>query len=563
VIALLACVAPGELARGPHALMQLDGAVFDAPFPRDSLRGSTVDLSTFPHDDNDFVLQVLDLLATAEGFGTTSPIHFPLSTAPSELPLEAFVLEDVDPASDEQGRTFPLLVDFQADAGPYGAENLLSLLPLQGLPLRPNTTYRAAITALDADEEAFVPHPLCDGDVACTVFTTWDPTAELDELLAEPLVLTEAPTSTLSYPTYDVLEGRVTAAVYQTGEPPYWSEGGGLSEAVDHHEEGRLIVTVPEGAAPASGWPVAVFIRTGGGGEDPLLDRGIAPAADEPAAPGTGPAVELAAAGFVGVQLDGPHGGVRNVSGSDEQFLIFNVANPAAMRGNIQQSALELRLLPALLAQLDLPLDLEDPVLIGHSMGATIAPLAAEAYGGLVLSGAGGSWIENIVHKQSPLEVRPLAEAVLGYSDRTLHEHDPALGLLQWAGEGADPPVWAERVPEDVLMFQGIVDTYILPDIANATSLSLALDLAGEALDESVAWDDQSTYLSVAGLVGAEQVAFPVEHRALVQQAEDGLYDGHEVFFQTPEPRQQLQCFLASSRTGLAIIAAPGACPDG
>ena len=537
--------------------MDLDGEVFDAPFPRDTLRGGTVDLGSFPNpDDNLFVAQLLGLLSTAEGFGTTSPIHFPLSEA-ADPGTGTYVLEDVDPDSPELGRTFPLLVDFQDDAGPFGTENLLSLLPVQGLPLRPGTTYRAAISEL----EGFVPSPLCDGDVACTAFTTWDPTAELDELaaVAEPLVLTEQPTETLAYDGYTVLEGRVDVAVYQQGEPPYWSEGGGLG-AYDHTEAARLIVTVPQGDAPEAGWPVVVFVRTGGGGEDPLLDRGIAPSADEAATPGSGPAVEISAAGFVGVQLDGPHGGIRNVSGSDEQFLIFNVSNPAAMRGNIQQSALELRQLPTLLGDLDVPLDLSAPVLIGHSMGATIAPLAAEAYGAVVLSGAGGSWIENIVHKQSPLEVRPLADAVLGYTDRTLHELDPALGLLQWAGEGADPPVWADRVPDAVLMFQGIVDTYILPDIANATSLSLALDLAGEALDETIDWEDQATYLEVAGLVGAGQVAYPVADRALVQQAEDGVLDGHEVFFQTPEPRVQLQCFLESYASGTPSIPAPDGC---
>ena len=111
----------------------------------------------------------------------------------------------------------------------------------------------------------------------------------------------------------------------------------------------------------------------------------------------------------------------------------------------------------------------------------------------MVLSGAGGSWIDNILHKENPLRVRPVAELILGYSGaRTLERPDPTLFLLQWAGDAADPPVFAPHLahdpilgaaPRDVLMFQGITDTYILPPIANALSLAAGLDLAGEGLE--------------------------------------------------------------------------------
>jgi hypothetical protein len=36
----------------------------------------------------------------------------------------------------------------------------------------------------------------------------------------------------------------------------------------------------------------------------------------------------VAAAGWGGLSIDGPHGGLRNVSNGDEQFLMFNVTNP-------------------------------------------------------------------------------------------------------------------------------------------------------------------------------------------------------------------------------------------
>ena len=39
-------------------------------------------------------------------------------------------------------------------------------------------------------------------------------------------------------------------------------------------ETAGVIVTVPRGPMPAQGWPIVHFIRTGGGGNRPLVDRG-------------------------------------------------------------------------------------------------------------------------------------------------------------------------------------------------------------------------------------------------------------------------------------------------
>src|SRR5690606_19437534 len=135
-----------------------------------------------------------------------------------------------------------------------------------------------------------------------------------------------------------------------------------------------------------------------------------------------------------GVSWDGPHGGPRNVTGGDEQFLMFNVLNPDALRDNVRQSALEAVLVARTAGALtfdasscpgadtggaQVRFDPERLALMGHSMGATIAPLAAAAepaFRALVLSGAGGSYLENVLHKRKPLDVRPLAELLLGYA---------------------------------------------------------------------------------------------------------------------------------------------------
>ena len=73
--------------------------------------------------------------------------------------------------------------------------------------------------------------------------------------------------------------------------------------------------------------------------------------------------------------------------------------------------------------------------IMGHSMGATIlqpALLYEPRFRAAILSGGGGSYLENLVFKQSPIDVKPLAELILRYRkwDREIHEHDPVVSLV-------------------------------------------------------------------------------------------------------------------------------------
>ncbi len=610
---------------GIGLLHEFDGAFWDAPLPSDHrLRDDgTVDLADFPNPDAipfvDDMVQLTDGQLT--GAGTSSTIYFmaegPL--APTSLPdVHASVLADspvfvvgLEAGSPDHGVRIPIEVTYLEDGGPFGADDMLALLPLQGRPLLPSTRYAAVVLRDlgDADGELLAPAPLASmpasyapalaalpwlgvdpaGIAGLAVFTTQDPTAgtrALTEAAAsEPLELTEPFDLTDEFDEYCVYQAVVAMPVYQQGDPPYLTGGGGIAldgdgqPVLQRFEDANLVVTVPRASTPDGGWPVAVFIRTGGGGERPLVDRGVRDAEGVVLEPGTGPALQLTRAGVVGVSVDGPHGGLRNVSGGDEQFLIFNVTNPEAMRDNIRQSAAELALLPDLLAELsvdasacvgvdgEVTFATERLALMGHSMGATIAPLVLAVqsrYDAVVLSGAGGSWIHNIVYKLSPLEVRPLAEALLQYDDRTLLPDDPSLMLLQWSGESSDPPVYAREVAGDVhaLVVQGIVDTYILPPMANATTLSLGLDLAGEPLDADHPELAEFTPIEpLLPLVGRGRVDLPVEGNlpggitaVVTQHLEDGVEDGHEVFFQTDLPRAQYQEFLATWVAGAPSV---------
>ncbi|HEX8950289.1 MAG TPA: hypothetical protein VF945_00520, partial [Polyangia bacterium] len=470
----------------------------------------------------------------------------------------------------------------------------------------PLAAYRDALATL-------APLVSPDDVAGLAVFTTDDPTAAIaavrdDALAAHPLVPPPAPPQLGEvYPDYCVFHATIGTPEYQSGTSPYQTSGGDwLFDAAgqplfDHLETARIVFTIPRRAMPAAGWPTVLFVRTGGGGDDPLVDRG--PATDPtfmmPVAPGTGPARELARVGFAGVQIDGPIGGIRNTSNGDEDLLIFNVLNAAALRDNVRQSAMELSLVARMLPQLTFDaggcpgvgaaparFDGAHLALMGHSMGAWIAPLTLAVeprLGAAVLSGAGGSYIANVMDKIKPLHVRPYAEIILGYNidGRALDAHDPALTLFQWAAEPSDPQVYGRAIvrepapgeaPRHVLMLQGIVDHYILPSIANATSLALGLDAAGPLYDADNA-EEQSlgqvplaARLPLAGrsalpLPAAGNVA-PATTALVVQHPGDAIEDGHEVVFQTDAPKHQYRCFLASWLGGVPSVPPDGAADD-
>lgn len=633
-IALLAC---GDDAEGTRARTDYvaagEGEFYAAPFP--DLGREVGDAASLPAPrETDILVSLRAIASEATGFGATSTIYFafeaplaPLAIAPNDSVARddageltsPVVLIDLDATPP---RALPIEVRYRDDGGPFGAPNLLSILPLQGVPMTPGHRHAAAITrdvrdatntrvaisdAVRAIRRGEVPAGL-DATIAdeqrralneldalglevaaFALFTPADAAAPMralrDAIVEERPALTRDFALIETHDDFCVFASELPVPVYQRGDPPFSRGGGDIAfddagaPVLARTETARVFVTLPRVPMPSAGFPTVVFSRTGGGGDRPLIDRGVRDASGMAIEPGSGPARDFAQVGFAGVSVDGPHGGVRNVTGEDEQFLVFNVANPRALRDNVRQSAAELALVAHLLGEWrfdasaceglaidEARLDDQTLALMGHSMGATIAPLTAAfepRYRALLLSGAGGSWIQNVVHKEKPVVVRPFAELLLRTPmSYALHEHDPALMLLQWAGEGADPPVFGEAIRArgtHVLMMQGIVDHYILPPIANATSLALGLDLAGGSLDADDARLDRFTPLvELLPLVDGTTRELPASAnrddgsvtRIVTQHAEDGVEDGHEVVFQLDTPKAEYRCFLASLARG-------------
>lgn len=600
---LFACQ-PDLPVDGPQVRFAPDQGFWASPFPGDHRRDGAVDLSDMPGVLGVPLLEraVALLDGIEQGFGTTVPIWLPLDRdvdlvlpdAEGTLAADALVgLVDVDPASPERGRRIPVSARTMMGTTASDPERAMVLVPIHGVPLREGTRYAAYArtgTGLvaSASLEAALANPgwrdaadalAFDDLAALTVFTTGRPTAVLRDLMpaarAEGLSWEAPPVLTETTGDLCVYSGQISAPVYQRGLVPYATEGGGFgpSPALVRRESSRIVLTVPRGAEGEA--PVVVFVRTGGGGDRPLVDRSVHATTHGPDTPGEGYGLQFAGAGYVGVQIDGPLGGLRNTTGGDEQFLTFNVVNPEALRDNLRQSALELALLPELLSTLTLgasdcagalTLRTDRVALFGHSMGASIAPLVLPIeprYDALVLSGAGGSFALNVLYKRSPLPVLPIIATLLDVEEGDLSDASVPIGLLQWAGEAADvpPSAWGARDRLDVLMTQGIVDTYILPPIANVATVSLGLDLGGPALDHS-ALPDLTGVAEVIGFGGGAEVALPLTDnrdghtRVVVQRGEDGVEDGHEIAFQSEAARAQVQAFLASRLVGIPVVPA-------
>jgi pimeloyl-ACP methyl ester carboxylesterase len=637
---------------------------YDAPFPSDDLVRSdgTIAIDAFPNPAGiPLVTMTKAMAGTSHGFALEGAVFFtltaPVSTA--KLPTMAdtvsasasVFLMNVGSTSPDYLKRIPLKVQFEIDGGPYGAPNLLSLLPLQGTPMRPRTAYAAVVTtalgvaasaemtaiatgtppaglspaafreyesALAALDKAGVAASSIAG---LAVFTTDDPTAQQPLVYAAATANVPTPDRPFQrtdvYDSYCVYESTLPMPDYQAGQYPYNFEcatadplckqagGGWVFDAagqpvLQRHEEAGMVVTIPRAPMPAAGWPIAHFIRTGGGGSRPLVDRG--PEASNgapPIIPGTGPALWFAMAGFAGAEVDGPHENLRNLTNENEDFLMFNVFNPPALRDNIRESGVEYGLLAEVLKTLTLDVsdcpgttgpahfDASHFALMGHSMGATIAPLAAAyepLYRAVVASGSGASWIENVIWKQQPLDIRGVIGVLLGYSQqkRALNDDDPILTLFQWAEEPADSDMYSRELiaepskdmpPRHWLMEQGIVDHYILPPIANAMSLSLGLDLLGKPLDGSSAELKDAgdpTIESVIGFsTGKQLLTYPVSGNRtsqgqtlttiVTQHPADGIEDGHEMVFQTDAPKREYRCFLQTWAAGQTpVIPAPG-----
>lgn len=425
----------------------------------------------------------------------------------------------------------PVLADVRDTGTALRPANLVTLLPYPGHPLQPSTRYAAVVFdgVRDTAGNRLAPAPLIDDLdgaappgvspatwaelrqdrddvvaavrartlwhpselVAFTAFTTQDPTREMEALadavaaLPAPQVLSRTP-DTAPCPPGGVSHttGRLALPSWQQGTRPFVNDGGAIvldgagvaqQQGVQLGADGQgvlLDMAVPCGPAPASGWPILLWMNgTGGtaratpiaqlGPNPPYAVLSIAPLY-------SGDRLAVAAAPF-----------------NTPDFQFFNYLNPLAARTNQLQQAADMLYLKRVAQNLALApgeagnvgvttFDASKVVMAGHSQGAGTLPLTLAVdptvQGGF-LSAAGGGLYHSIIHRA---DVRTLVDGILGTGPGELDIFHPYPQLLQTFAEVGDSTNYASMIQPDLVLYAGLRD--------GCTSIEVATQLA-EALD--------------------------------------------------------------------------------
>ena len=144
------------VAFDPNARFAAEGAFFDFPYPSD-LRltaDGAPDVAAFPDQGIPILLTLKAGALQRKGFPTVPVGYFRFTSklAPREAtavvgggPMAPILLVDVDPASPERGKLFPV-VSATPEADPYVPEGLLAVGARPGIVLASKRTYAFVVT---------------------------------------------------------------------------------------------------------------------------------------------------------------------------------------------------------------------------------------------------------------------------------------------------------------------------------------------------------------------------------------------------------------------------------
>ena len=463
MVVIVACGDEGnEVAfvdRPTRVVLDPDGADFwDRPLPSD-LRyeaDGTVDLDRWPGVNESNLLR--DWFGTANrrlrnGWGVTSGVFMrlggpvdraslPTTAADSLIPASSVFLLDVDPASAERGRRFPIDVTVTETADRYAPANLLSAVPVFGFVRRERTQYALVVTTdvrdvdgmplgrsrpfHDAFENsgaprAWVEHfaPVRDAlaeegfDLSrvagAAVFTTFDHSTELLELAAwaeaQPAPTLTSPWQVDStYADYVVLTSTFDVPVIQRGRRPYLLPGEGVIDRdsdgqprVSEQQSVRLVLTVPRRPMPTDGFPLTIYMHGSGGEAFQVVDRGpvleTVPRSEQPPPPpGSGPAQWLARRGVATVGFDFPLHGTRYSPPDTSGLLLYNLfGNIDATIDNFLVSAMELTRLSRLVTTMTVD-PAVSPDLVAPEGSIRFDPERLSAFGQSMGTTIGSNW---------------------------------------------------------------------------------------------------------------------------------------------------------------------------
>jgi len=268
-------------------------------------------------------------------------------------------------------------------------------------------------------------------------------------------------------------------------------------------------------------------------------------------------------------------------------YVNYNFLNATAMRDNFAQMVLEqvafvkalegLRIDPALCPGTDASASPDgkvffDPqlrVVGGQSLGSYLSGMLAglvDGWQGAVLTGAGGSWTEFALGPKDPVDLQLALQTVLMPPGDVLDRFHPVIMAFDLTVGSADNMHSVRRVlrdpypghtPPHVLVVEGDSDAQVPIGLQRSLVLAMGADLAGA--DPGPSADEQLVPALPWG--GLQQLSLPVSGNvvtgsghtrtaAVVRYPEDGIRDGHYVWFQYDEARRRTRDFLRALQQG-------------
>lgn len=382
---------------------------------------------------------------------------------------------------------------------------------------------------------------------------------------------------------FTTYQGTISLPVFQKGTAPYLTpaDGGNIEydatgvATLQRSEKVCFSLTVPKGAAPATGWPLVVYGHGTGGSYRSIVNLGLSgdyALGTAPAGLGYGidggvpssTSVPMAVLGFDGVMHGTRNGGSSKPVGE----LVYNFLNPAAARDNALQAAADLLAIPRALpsfAALGLVLDANRLLLYGHSQGGNGAALVAarqSPYGTIVMSGTGGTLIYTLLGKTNPINVPAVLPYLLGEPGATsVDAGHPVLNLMQMYFERADSVNFGRRLFKEpvtgttahhILHVYGTDDTFSVPLTQQAYALAARFKVAAPVVDpfgldvatNGPPYSNNEYFMPVGRLTALE-----------IQYKPTGAYDGHFVSTENPAARAAIQQMLVTAaRDGVPTV---------
>lgn len=367
------------------------------------------------------------------------------------------------------------------------------------------------------------------------------------------------------------VQAQLSLPLWQGGTLPFkdFVDGGDIALGGDPEPTGSasatVALTVPEGEAPAEGWPLVIYAHGSEGGYTSHLTNGIAEALSQVALEGVD--VRFAVLGF-DAHLTGPRAGksqwkaewlARDPRAYAPELLFTNPLNVRATRGNGMQVVADLWMLTRLVEELDwsasasptgsaVRFDPANIYVVGHTWSASALPTYAAHEPGaaaVVMAGASGLTLETMLNRTSPTDLGTLTRLAL--TDPQADRYHPVLSLFQALVDPLDPvntagALWTtppDGIPaRSALQIYGVGDK-IAPD-ESQYALARALR-AGQVPGSSTPLEGLTTVVLPASQnVGTGQTVVVSLHQG-------GARDAHFALMDSSDALAHLTSFLATA----------------